>query len=263
MRGIVTGASGGIGREIAIELARRGARLALTARRRSRLEQTAEAIQAAVGDGGPAPVLIEGDITDNDLRRRLLAAVQDEFGGLDFLVNNAGVGALGPFLDADEERLRQVMEVNFFAPVELIRAAAPLLGKGRRPMIVNVGSVLGHRGVPNKSEYCAAKFALHGFSDALRAELAGDGVDVLLVSPSTTKTEFFDNVLNKQTEPAAAQSLAMSAQAVAVRTVRAMQAGRHEVILSTGGKLLVWLDRLCPPLANRIIAKFGVKKQPE
>jgi short-subunit dehydrogenase len=111
------------------------------------------------------------------------------------LVNNAGIGAIGPFAEASPERLRKIMEVNFFAPAELIRSALPLLEAGKRPLIVNVSSVLGHRGIPKKSEYCASKFALHGFSDALRCELAPRGIDVLLVSPSTTATEFFDNVI--------------------------------------------------------------------
>ena len=99
---------------------------------------------------------------------------------------------------AGEERLRRVMEVNFFAPVELIRSAIPLLREGKRPLIVNISSVFGHRAVPRKSEYCASKFALHGFSDALRAELAREGIDVLLVSPSTTQSEFFDMVLEHE-----------------------------------------------------------------
>ena len=119
-----------------------------------------------------------------------MEAVQQETGGLDLLVNNAGVGALGEFAEADPQRLRTVMEVNFFAPAELIRAAMPLLRAGEQPMIVNIGSVLGHRAVPLKSEYCASKFALHGFSDAVRAELADQGIDLLMVSPSTTQRSF-------------------------------------------------------------------------
>ena len=93
------------------------------------------------------------------------------------------------------------MEVNFFAPAELIRAALPLLRAGRRPLIVNIGSVLGHVAVPHKSEYCASKFALHGLSDALRAELSREGIDLLLVSPSTTESEFADHVVETDGRP--------------------------------------------------------------
>jgi short-subunit dehydrogenase len=167
------------------------------------------------------------------------------------------VGAIGPFARAHEDRLRRVMEVNFFAPAELIRVALPMLRAGQRPLIVNIGSVLGHRAVANKSEYCASKFALHGLSDALRAELAGEGIDLLLVSPSTTRSEFADHLLEADSRPSRWQFGQMSADQVAARAIRAMCRGRHEIILSPGGKLLVWLDRLSPPLLNRLIARFG------
>src|SRR5204862_2812974 len=161
-----------------------------------------------------------------------------EFGGLDALVNNAGIGALGRFDHAYEARLRQVMEVNFFAPAEFIREALPLLKAANRPIIVNIGSVLGHRAVPEKSEYCASKFALHGFSDALRAELAPLGIDVLLVSPSTTASEFFAVAARQSSKPPSRFG-AMPAETVARHAVAAMIAGRHEIILSFSGKLLV------------------------
>jgi len=198
-----------------------------------------------------------GDVTIPDHRRRLLQSARDDLGGLDLLVNNAGVGAIGPFADADTERLRKVFDVNFFAPVELIRSLLPLLRAGQQPIIVNISSVLAHRAVPLKSEYCASKFALHGFSDALRAELTEDGIDVLLVSPSTTRTEFFDNVLDKQAEPPDNASRASTVSSVARQTIRAIRRGRHEIILTPSGKLLVWLDRLCPPLADWLVARYG------
>ncbi len=251
-RVLVTGASSGIGRAVALEVARQGARVVVAARREPRLVEVVDQIRAA---GGQAAYVC-GDVTDPQARQQMLAAPQAEFGGLDVLVNNAGIGAIGPFAEASAERLRRVMDVNFFAPVELIRAALPQLAAGQRPLIVNVGSVLGHRAVPGKSEYCASKFALHGFSDALRAELAPRGIDVLLVSPSTTASEFFDNVIERHGErpPSLGE---MPAAAVARAVVRAMRRGNHEVILSAGGKLLVWADRLCPPLANRLMARLG------
>ncbi|MDA1052368.1 MAG: SDR family oxidoreductase [Planctomycetota bacterium] len=252
LRTIVTGASSGMGRQIACELAKQGARLIVTARRAERLEELLAELRTLDADA----VAVVGDVVDAATRTALVETARREFGGLDALVNNAGIGAIGPFSDADEDRLRRVMEVNFFAPVELIRLAVPLLRQGNRPIIANVSSVLGHRAVANKSEYCASKFALHGFSDALRCELAGDGIDVLLVSPSTTSSEFFDRVIDKRDDSNAQLPHAMSPRVVAQKTVQAMRRGQHEVILSAGGKALVWLDRLCPPLMNRILARF-------
>ncbi len=252
-RVVVTGASSGIGRALARQLNRAGAQLVLTARREDRLRELAAELQ----ERGPAVRYRAGDITSAGVRHEVLDAACQEFGGLDILVNNAGVGAMGPFAAASEQRLRRLMEVNFFAPVELIRAALPLLHAGQRPLIVNMSSVLGHRAVPGKSEYCASKFGLHGFSDALRAELSGEGIDVLLVSPSTTQSEFVDNVLENVADHPGPTAGRMTPERVASKTLRAMRLGRHEIILSPAGKLLVWLDRLSPPLVNRLVARFG------
>jgi short-subunit dehydrogenase len=249
----VTGASSGIGREIALELARHGARIVVTARRESRLEPLVDELSSL----GAEAHYVAGDITDPVLRQQILQTAHDRLGGLDILVNNAGIGAIGNFVDSDAGILRRIMEVNFFSPVELTRGAIPLLRNGRRPIVVNVSSVLGHRAIPKKSEYCASKFALHGFSDSLRAELAPLGIDVLLVSPSTTESEFFEKATGDQSQLPWLSFGKMSARSVARKAVRAMRWGRHEIILTPGGKLLVWFDRLCPPLINWVVAKFA------
>jgi short-subunit dehydrogenase len=132
----------------------------------------------------------------------------------------------------------------------------PQLRLAQTPLVENVGSVLGHTAVPGKSEYCASKFALHGLTDALRIELGREGIDVLLVSPSTTSSEFFDVAIGS-TPGTTALKDAMSAEAVAHRIVAAMRSGRREIILSATGKLLVWLDRLCPPLASWALRRWG------
>ena len=189
-RAIVTGASSGIGRETALELARHGASVVVVARREDRLRQLVEQIAALGRTAEP----VVGDITDPQTRQRAIDAAQAKLGGLDILMNNAGVGAMGLFADADPGRVRRVMEVNFFALVEMTRLALPLLKQGVNPIVVNVSSILGHRGVPHSSEYSASKFAVQGFSEAIRAEFTRLGIDVLVVSPGTTETEFFDRV---------------------------------------------------------------------
>jgi short-subunit dehydrogenase len=252
-RVLITGASSGIGRQIAAQLARRGAAVVVTARRADRLDHLVDQV---VQHGGTA-YAVAGDLNRPEVRQQALDAAVRHLGGLDALVNNAGVGAIGPFGTADPNRLRPIMELNFFVPVELTRAALPLLQQGNRPIVVNIGSVLGHRAVPGKSEYCASKFALHGFSDALRAELVPRGIGVLLVCPSTTESEFFDRAHQSQGARTAWRGRAMPASVVARKTVSAMRRGKHEIILSPGGKALVWLDRICPPLADWLVARFG------
>ena len=252
-RVLLTGASSGIGMHLAIQLAAQGANVVLCARRKKRLDQLCEQIRA---EGGTA-IVIAGDVADAEYRQQLIERCQQDFGGLDILVNNAGIGAMGRFDEATPERMRQIFEVNFFALTELTRISLPLLKIAEDPIIVNISSILGHRGAPLKSEYSASKFAVHGFSDSIRAELANDGVEVLLVSPSTTDSEFFDASIEDQTNKDWKKRGAMLPEIVAAKTIRAISKRRHEIILTFGGRILVWLDRLVPGLANKLMAKFG------
>ncbi|QDT10557.1 SDR family NAD(P)-dependent oxidoreductase [Planctomycetes bacterium K23_9] len=247
---IVTGASSGIGRALCRLLAQQEAIVIAVARRRERLDQL-------VSEFSPTVIHpVAGDITDPAVRENIgTKAASLRGGALDLLVNNAGIGAIGPFAEATPERLRQIMEVNFFAPAELTRSLLPNLRQGNASVICNIGSVLGHCAVPDKSEYCASKFAMHGFSDALRVELAGDGIQVTLVSPSTTKSEFFDSLVDTDANNSSKSIGSWPPERVAKATLAAIKARRSEVICSVGGKALVYADRLSPPLMNRILRK--------
>lgn len=252
-RVIVTGASSGIGWHLALQLAAEKADVVVCARREERLAELKGEIESA---GGKC-ICVAGDITDLQTRTRLLETCQSELGGLDVLINNAGIGAMGRFDEANSDRMREIFEVNFFAVADMIRESLPLMKQGNQPIIVNISSVLAHRAAPLKSEYCASKFALHGFSDSIRAELSKDKIDLLLVSPSTTDSEFFDRVIEDKTSKNWKQSGAMPPEVVAAKTVRAIKKGKHEIILTHGGRFIVWLDRLMPGIANRVIARFG------
>jgi len=249
----VTGASSGIGRAIALELARQGAKTVCMARRNDRLEALSKEIESLRG----SVALVAGDVTDPAARARCIASAQSCFGGLDMLVNNAGVGAIGPFETADPQRVRQVMEVNFFALVEMTRAALPLLKQGRRPIIVNISSILGRRGVPHNSEYAASKFAVQGFSESIRAEFFAAGIDVLVVSPGTTDTEFFDQVIESKGGPKWPDHTAVTAESVARATVRAIRRGSHEITPYLWGKVLVLLNRISPWLVDKLMARYA------
>ena len=252
-RALVTGASSGIGRALAIELARRGAHLVLIARREDRLAEVAEEIRKL----GRRAITVAGDVTKEAVRRHALDGASQEFGGLDILVNNAGVAAHGRFAEADPGRLRPIMEVNFFAAAEMIREAVPLLRAGTHPVIVNIGSVLGYRGAPHKSEYSASKFALNGFSEAIRPELCTIGIDLLVATVGPTDTEHFDTLLEEHGEMPWGNPRRKPADVVAQSIVRAIERGRHEVFTHWGGWLWVLLNRLAPRLVDRIMKRFG------
>jgi short-subunit dehydrogenase len=265
-RVLLTGASSGIGRELARALARRGANLLITARR----EDALETLAAECAFSGEACEFVPGDITNADLRATLASRADKLWGGLDVLVNNAGVSAHGRFAESDEATLRQVMEVNFFAVAELTRLSLPLLGrhplqagssptpaKAPAPAIVNIGSIIGHRGLPLNSEYSASKFALRGWSEALRAELASQGIDVLLVSPGTTETEFFEHLLAKREKLPWGNAVGIPAAVVAEQTVRALERGRREIFPNWRGRAMVVANRLFPGLVDRAVANLA------
>ena len=166
LRVLVTGASQGIGRAIAIEAATRGCKVLAAARSQKLLDELA----AEVRGKGLAIETIAADVTKPEDRQAMADAAQNRFGGLDVLINNAGIGATGHFAECSPERLRKIMEVNFFGLTETTRACLPLLRQGVRPAIVNISSIAGKRAIPARSEYSASKFAVQGFSEALRAD---------------------------------------------------------------------------------------------
>jgi short-subunit dehydrogenase len=252
-RALITGASGGIGRAIALELARAGVDQVLLARRADKLAAVVDEIKQL----GRRAEAVVGDVTDPAARRQALEVAREQLGGLDILVNNAGVSAHGRFADADPARLRPIVETNFFAPVELIRESLPLLKVGRQPIVVNIGSVLGQRGCPHKSEYSASKFALRGFSEAVRPELAALGIDVLVVTAGPTDTEFFQHLLEEHGELPWGEGKPVSPERVARATLRAIELGRHEIVPSWRGWLLTIANRLFPRLVDRAMARYG------
>jgi short-subunit dehydrogenase len=260
-RAIVTGASSGIGRELALELARQGVSLIVVARRAEKLSELQAAIaNSSAPSAGPqnaAVHVVAGDVAEPVTREAAIACARDRLGGLDLLINNAGISAHGRFEDASRERLRTIMEVNFFAAVELTRDALPVLRKGREPAVVNIGSILGRRAMPFNADYCASKFALAGWSEAIRPELARHGIDVVLVNPGTTRTEFFEHLIEKTGETPWRKQRGATASDVARATIAALQCRRAEVVVGTSGKLLLWLNRLAPRWVDRYVRRYG------
>jgi short-subunit dehydrogenase len=171
------------------------------------------------------------------------------------LVNTAGIGATGHFAEADEARLRSIFEVNFFGLAELTRMLIPALRKGVKPAIVNVSSIVGKRGLPGRSEYSASKFALQGLSEALRGELSKDGIDVLIVNPGLTQTNFSQNMLERKSRLQVDHMRGMTAVEAAKLTLDALERGKNEVTFTFQGKLFVFVSRFFPRMVDRIAAR--------
>lgn len=250
-RVLITGASQGIGYALAVAAAKKGCKVVASARTAGLLDTLTAEVQASGGQIVP----VTADVADPDGRAAMLAAAVQHFGGLDVLVNNAGVGATGHFMEVQPETLRQIFEVNVFAAAELIRLCLPELRKGDQPLIVNVSSVLGKRAFPGRSFYSASKFALHGLSDAIRAELSRDNIGVLVVSPGLTKTNFSQNMIERVSRMSMDHARGMTPEQVADATIRAMEKGKSDITLTTGGRLLVIVNRICPWVIERIAAR--------
>ena len=179
----ITGASSGFGEALARAVLERGDRAVLAARR----IETLDAIAQTYGENALAVRL---DVTDDTQRRHAVEQALDRFGRVDVLANIAGIGSLGAAEEFSPEQLRAQMEVNFFAPVELTRALLPTFRAQGSGHILQLTSIGGSVSVGGFSAYCAAKFALEGWSEALRDELAPIGIQVIIVEPGAFRTEF-------------------------------------------------------------------------
>jgi short-subunit dehydrogenase len=248
---LITGASQGIGKALAETAAARGAKVFVCARKIELLQDLAQQVRAK----GGVIEIVQADVTSAEDRRKMVETAQKTFGGLDILVNNAGIGATGHFADVSPERMRQLMEVNFFGLTETTRVFLPMLKKGHKPAIVNISSIAGKRGIPARSEYSASKFAVQGFSEAIRAELAKDGVDVLVVCPGLTQTNFSRNMIEQKALVQLDHMRGMSAEDVAYYTLKAIEKGSHETCLTLNGKLLVLVSRFLPWIADIIVKR--------
>ena len=188
LNAVVTGASSGIGQQLARRLAAAGAQVALVARREERLTALAEEIRSA---GGRASV-VTCDVADRDSSLAAAAGILERFGHVDLLVNNAGYGHHRRFLDWDLDDMERMMRVNYFGALYWTKALLPQMVARQRGWLVFVASVGGKLGVPEETAYAGSKFAMVGFAEALSYEVEGDGVHVMTVCPGTIRTEFFD-----------------------------------------------------------------------
>jgi NAD(P)-dependent dehydrogenase (short-subunit alcohol dehydrogenase family) len=252
---VVTGASRGIGREVALKLAARGARLALAGRDEALLHEAAAECAARGGEA----LVVATDVGEEASCRALVERTVAHFGRLDTLVNNAGVGMWARVSDlADASVFERLMRVNYLGAVHCTFHALPHLVSARGRIVV-VSSLAGRTGVPTRSGYAASKHALHGFFDSLRVELAGSGTTVTIVCPGFVATGIRERNVGPDgrelgTSPVREREV-MSVDECARRIVRAAERREREVVMTARGRVGVWLKLAAPALVDRIAAR--------
>ncbi|MDX5406584.1 MAG: SDR family oxidoreductase [Chromatiaceae bacterium] len=255
----ITGASGGIGEALARELAADGARLVLSARRHTELER----VRASLANSHQH-LLLPLDITDDAAIVAAVDSIKQQIGGLDWLINNAGISQRALIQDTSLETERRLFDVNYFAQVNLTKHALPLLLSDGGGKVVFVSSVAGLVGTQYRGAYSAAKAALHLWANSLRAELVDHGLTVATIFPGFVKTDVSRNALTGDGTALGsmddAQANAMSADAFAEKAVKALLKGKSYIVI--GGlkeRLGALVSRLSPELLYKMVRKSKVR----
>lgn len=249
----VTGASSGIGEAVALAFARSGAQLILSGRRAAELERVAAVC------AGPSPFVLPLDLTRPQEFAPAVVQVQRHFGRLDVLVNNAGVGQRSLAQETLPAVERAIMEVNYFGPIGLTKAALPLLLAGNAGSVVVVSSVMGYLGTPMRSAYAASKHALHGWFDSLREETRAAGLHVGLVCPGYVRTQISTHALTAtgapQSRPDADPERGIAPERCARAILRAVSNRREEILVGGSEIWAVRLKRLAPRLWTWVLRR--------
>lgn len=257
---IVTGASSGIGRAIAIEFAARGSRLALAARNESALQEVA----AGIRDRGGTAVIITRDLVLPGAAEKVVETAHRQLGRVDVLVNNAGLGMHTAIVGAKEEDVERLFRLNVLAPAALIRAAVPIMRAQGRGMVINISSVAGRIVTPGIGYYSATKFALTVIGDALRMEEGHHGIHVMTVFPGWTASRFTENQLGSHRVFSHRRgSFEVPAEKVARRIAQAVLRDERNVYVSwIPDRLGVASNWLAGWAVSAVLARWARRGQP-
>ena len=224
------------------------------ARREEQLNQVAAEIEQAGGKALVLPI----DVTDRDQVFAMVDTVISAFGHVDILVNNAGIGLLSPVVDMDPADLRRVFDVNLYGLIWCTQAVLPGMIRRRSGQIINVSSIIGKRAIPHMSAYCASKFAVQAFSETLRTEVAPHNIDVIVICPTRTETEFNRTPMMRKEGQRPVIS-GMSAESVAGIILRASRRRKREVVISLSAKALALCNALAPRLVDWVVLRIWTR----
>jgi short-subunit dehydrogenase len=254
---ILTGASSGIGEQVGVDLARQGAKLALAARRKEKLDAVADRCRQAGGEA----IVVPTDVADQDQCERLIDETVAHYGKLDVLINNAGISMWTRFDEIkDLSIFEKMMRINYLGAVYCTHFALPYI-KQSRGLLVAVSSLTGKTGVPKRSAYGASKHAMQGFFDSIRIELEDDGVDVLVVSPGFVETEIrakaIDGrgVAHGESKRDESKPDTMTVEECSRQIVDAIRERKREVVMTLRGKVGMWVKLFAPGVIDRVAKK--------
>ena len=253
---VITGASSGIGKITAIEFAKHGANVVLAARREFGLEKTARDCESY----GVKAVVVPTDVSSEEEVQNLATRAIAQFGQIDIWINNAGVYMMGEIKDTPTDAIRRLMDVNFFGMVYGCKAALPHMLQRGRGHIINTGSQAGKMAYRFAATYCASKYAMTAFTDALRQELYGTGVDVSLVMPNSTDTPLFHYAANFAGRTIKPMEPISTAKDVADTFIRLAETKDRESYVTNFPRGLAVVHAVAPGMHDRIMARHTEKK---
>jgi uncharacterized protein len=253
---VITGASTGIGRQVAVDFANRGVRaVVLVARNQDRLNKVASEIKDRCDY-----MVAECDVSNKTQVFSMAKNVLEKFGNIDVLVNNAGIGILGRIQDQTMEEIESITYTNYMGMIYCTKAFLGAMLAAERGHIVNVASLAASFGIPGLAAYCGSKFAVLGFSESLSHELHGSGINVTVVSPIGVKTNFFDHPSFKNSNMRNRKYSSLDVRAVSKAVIRASTSSRFEIVVPFFMRGAVWLKHTLPyvvnPLVGRSFRKF-------
>jgi len=260
---LITGASSGIGKALAENLAARGAHLVLAARQYVTLCEIAAGLEKKYGIKALA---VQADVSREEDCHVFIDQALRAFGKIDILINNAGLSMRALFQDLDLSVLKNLMDVNFWGTVYCTKYAMPAILKSKGS-IVAVSSIAGYRGLPGRTGYSSSKFAMNGFMEALRTELLKTGVHVMVACPGFTSSNIRVAALAKDGvahgETSMEEGKMMSSEEVAQRIADGIVARKRTLIMTGQGKMAVWVNKLFPAFADKkVFALFAKEKNP-
>lgn len=247
---VITGGSSGIGKALVDVALQKGAKVAVCGRNMQKLQE-----QFAPSDN---LLCFKADVSNEADCNAFITAVYKKWGGMDVMINNAGISMRALFEDTDLSVIRELMDINFWGAVYCTKYALPYLLKSKG-VVLGVSSIAGYRGLPGRTGYSASKFALQGFLESLRTELLTTGVHVMWVSPGFTASNIRNVARSSdgsaQAETPLDESKLMTAEECAQRIIAGIEQKKRTIVMTRQGNLAVWLNKLLPGLADKMVYK--------